>query len=53
MVDVRFWLVDWVGMGPLCGLSRQPFKLAVNNDSFVRDCFEVTGGSWVWVSLLK
>ena len=39
--DVRFWLDDWVEMGPLCGLFPKLFRLAANKDSSVSNCFEV------------
>ena len=37
-----------MGMGPLCGLFPRPFKLVVNKESFVSDCFEVRNGCIVW-----
>ena len=51
--DVRFWLDDWVRVGPSCGLFPRLFRLVANKESFVRDCFEVRSGCNVWGVLFK
>ena len=45
---VRFWLDDWVGIGSLYGLFPRLFRLAVNKESSVSDCFEVRNECLVW-----
>ena len=45
---VRFWLDDWVGMGPLSELFPRIFRLVVNKESCVSDYFEVRSGCMVW-----
>ena len=51
--DVRFWLDDWVRVGPSCGLFPRLFRLAANKESYVSDCFEVRSGCNVWGVLFK
>ena len=45
---VRLWLDDWVGIGPFCGLFPMLFRLTVNKESSVSDCFEVGNECIVW-----
>lgn len=45
---VRSWLDDWVAMGPFCELFPKLFRLAVNKESPVSDCFEVRSGCMAW-----
>ena len=45
---LRFWLDDWVGVGPLCELFLRVFRLVSNKESVVSDCYEVMDGCIMW-----
>lgn len=47
--DVRFWLDDWAGEGPLCELFHRIFRAVTNKEAAVSDCYEVEDDSIVWV----
>lgn len=52
--NVRFWLDNWVNVGPLCVLFPRLFRLAVDKESSISDCFVVRSGCMVWgVSLTR
>lgn len=52
--SVRFWLDNWVGVGPLCRLFPKLFRLSVNKEASVSDCYEMRNGSIVWrVSFIR
>ena len=46
--DVRFWLDDWVGEGPLCELFHRIFRVVTNKETAVSDFYEVQDDSIVW-----
>ena len=50
---VGSWLDGWLGVGPLFSLFPRLFILAIKNDSFVTDCFEVMSGCIIWEITFK
>lgn len=44
----RFWLDNWIGLGPFCVLYPRVFRVVTNKDSFVRDCYVWRGHEVVW-----
>ena len=46
--NVRFWLDDWVGLGPLCELFLRIFRVVSIKESIISDCYEMLDGFMVW-----
>ena len=46
--EVRFWLDDLVGVGPLCGLFPRVFRVVSNKESTVNEYYEVRDGCPLW-----
>lgn len=40
---VRFWVNDWLGMGPLSGLFPRLFRMVFDKNSLVKVCYIPNG----------
>ena len=46
--NVRFWLDDWIVVGPLCGVFHRVCRVVSNKESYVSDYNEETDGCILW-----